>query len=188
MAKKSDETLERERLAAGKDIPRTREVVDPATGEVYVHRIPEQEYRFPNGQRGERLDPTPMAPPVGFVKQPSMFEQMRAMMRQEHLRLALEAEGLESPDEADDFDVDDDFDPRSPFEEIYDPAPRDLAPLTAVEQLDPERIARRVESDKKQKADKAAKQKAAPAAPEAAPAASPAQAAPPVPAPPASGS
>lgn len=62
----------------------------------------------------------PMAPPLGYVKQPSIAERIRDMVRSEHLRLAAEAAGQETFEEADDFEVGEDFDPHSPFEENFD--------------------------------------------------------------------
>lgn len=53
----------------------------------------------------EVLDPTPVAPPVGYKKQPSMVEVVRDMVRSERLKLEAEAAGYESFEEADDFDV-----------------------------------------------------------------------------------
>lgn len=82
---------------------------NPSTGEV----DPARRYEFP--------DPTPVAPPVGYTKQPSMVEHIRNMVRSEMLRQAAEASELESFEEADDFDVGDDFDPTSPHEETFDP-------------------------------------------------------------------
>jgi len=66
-------------------------------------------------------DPVPMAPPVGYVKQESMSDIVRRMVQGEHLRLAALEAGQETFDEAEDFDVGDDFDPTSPYEEIFDP-------------------------------------------------------------------
>lgn len=71
----------------------------------------------------EILDPTPVAPPVGFVRQPSLAEQIRQMVRSEKLALEAEAAGFETFEEADDFNVGDDYDPRSPFEEHFEPTP-----------------------------------------------------------------
>jgi len=68
---------------------------------------------------GEILDSTPMQPPLGYNPQPSMFDVMKDMIRRE--REALEREGYETPEEADDFDVDDDLDPSSPYEHSFDP-------------------------------------------------------------------
>lgn len=69
----------------------------------------------------ELPDPTPMAPPIGFKKQPSMVEMIRNMVRSEELRRAAEAQGQESFDEADDFEVGDDVDPSTPYEAEFEP-------------------------------------------------------------------
>lgn len=69
----------------------------------------------------ELLDPVPVAPPVGWFKQPSMFDQVRDMVRGEHLRMYAEAQGAETFDEANDFDVEDDLHPVSPYEAEFEP-------------------------------------------------------------------
>lgn len=70
---------------------------------------------------GQELpDPTPMAPPVGYNKQPSLSERIRDMVRSEHLRHAAETAGAETFEEADDFDVGDEYDPHSPWENDFD--------------------------------------------------------------------
>lgn len=66
--------------------------------------------------RAEILSAIPIAPPIGYVKQPSLAERIRAMVRSEHLRAAAEGSGFESFDEAEDFDTGEDYDPRSPYE------------------------------------------------------------------------
>lgn len=71
----------------------------------------------------EKLDATPMAPPVGYVKAPSLVERIREMIRSERLAMEAAQQGFETFEEADDFDVGDDFDPRSPYEEYFDPTP-----------------------------------------------------------------
>lgn len=71
---------------------------------------------------GEIPDPVPMDPPIGYRAQPSMFEVIRKMIKDEKLKQALEEEGLETPEDADDFDVGDDPpDPSSPYEHNFDP-------------------------------------------------------------------
>lgn len=69
-------------------------------------------------------DPVPMAPPLGYTKPLSMFDQMRAQIRQEHMRLqqlALE-ELAETPEQANDFDVEEDIENQpSLYEEKFDP-------------------------------------------------------------------
>lgn len=52
-------------------------------------------------------DPTPMAPPVGFTRQPTLRDQIREMIASERLRAEAEAAGYESFDESDDFDIPD---------------------------------------------------------------------------------
>lgn len=73
----------------------------------------------PDGR--EIPDPIPMAPPVGFKRQPPLHELIREMVRSE--RLAQEAAQMDagSFEEEDDFDVDDETDPSSPWEENFDP-------------------------------------------------------------------
>lgn len=66
-------------------------------------------------------DPTPMAPPVGYKRAPTMVEIIRQQIQGEKLAQAAREMGKETWEEADDFDVGDDFDPSSPWEEQYDP-------------------------------------------------------------------
>lgn len=73
----------------------------------------------------EMPSPLPVAPPVGYKKRPSLSEQIREMVRSEHLRRAAVESGMETFEEADDFDVPDDEDPASPYEEAdFEPDPR----------------------------------------------------------------
>lgn len=65
-------------------------------------------------------NPIPLEPPLGFV--PSL--PIHEIIRQQILRSmsdAAEREGFEGPDDAEDFDVGDDYDPVSPHEEMWDP-------------------------------------------------------------------
>lgn len=96
--------------------PKVREIVS-ADGEV-LSSI--------NLDGSESLDPTPMAPPVGYRRQPSLAEQIREMVRSEKLAQELAATGAETFEEADDFDVEDEFDPSTPWENDFDPAVRDM--------------------------------------------------------------
>lgn len=74
--------------------------------------------------RGREIpDPVPVAPPVGYKRQPSLAEQIRAMVRSEKLRDEAQAAGYETFEEADDFDVGDDYEPNSPYEVDFDPTP-----------------------------------------------------------------
>ena len=81
-------------------IAKPRNLVSP-DGEVYSSL---------DARGAEVLDPTPMAPPVGYRRQPSLAEQIREMVRSERLAAEVEAAGAETFEEADDFDIEDDCD------------------------------------------------------------------------------
>lgn len=67
-------------------------------------------------------DPTPIAPPLGYKRQPSMVEHIRNMVKSERLRAEAESAGAETFEEADDFDVEDDpLEPNTPYEDIFEP-------------------------------------------------------------------
>lgn len=67
-------------------------------------------------ERGhEVLDSTPMARPIHFRPPPSLQDQIKAMVRRELSDRAASL-GAETFEEADDFDIGDDYDPSSPWE------------------------------------------------------------------------
>ncbi|MEM2002482.1 MAG: hypothetical protein QXT77_07555, partial [Candidatus Methanomethylicaceae archaeon] len=68
----------------------------------------------------EALDPTPVVVPAGFKRPETLAEQVQRLVRTHISRQAEEA-GFETFEDAEDFDVDDDFDPSTPYEEIFDP-------------------------------------------------------------------
>lgn len=81
--------------------------------------------KHPKGRRYDELgryhpDPTPIAPPVGYTRSPTIAEQLRTMVRSEQLRAHADQAGMDTFEEADDFDVGDDYDPRSPWEEQFE--------------------------------------------------------------------
>lgn len=53
-------------------------------------------------------DPVPIAPPIGYKKQPTMVELIRDMVRGENLRRLAEEQGAETLEQADDFEIGDD--------------------------------------------------------------------------------
>lgn len=63
-------------------------------------------------------DPRPVAIPAGFKRPETLSEQVRRLVRME--RLNGDEEVDESWDEANDFDIGDDFDPKSPWETMWD--------------------------------------------------------------------
>lgn len=75
----------------------------------------------------EILDTTPVSLPTGFRKPETLQEQVARLVRNQVSREAEEA-GYESFDEADDFDVEDEFDPSTPFETVFDPVLGEVTP------------------------------------------------------------
>lgn len=98
-----------------------KEMIDQDTGEVRV--------RTHRGSHYEDPDPMPFAPTVGVRPKETLEERMRRMIRDE-MSYAAEQQGMETFEEADDFDVDDDMDPESMYEIPWEPAfePRNPAP------------------------------------------------------------
>lgn len=90
-------------------------------------KLPKMQRR--DADNREVLDPVPIAPPIGWFKQPSMFDQVRDMVRSEHMRLYAESQGAETFEEASDFEVEDEIFPTSQFEDAEDFEP--LADLAA---------------------------------------------------------
>lgn len=72
--------------------------------------------------KGEEIpDPTPLEPPVDFERPLPLAEEIRRLVRSQAIITDLDRAGIETFDEADDFDVDDDqADPTSPWEENFD--------------------------------------------------------------------
>lgn len=66
-------------------------------------------------------DPKPVAIPAGFKRPETLQEQVARLVRTTLSRQA-EAQGFESFEESQDFDIPDDpVDPSTPFEEFFDP-------------------------------------------------------------------
>jgi len=82
----------------------------------YERAVPARFTALWGNTRAEVVSAIPIAPPVGYVKQPSLSERIRAMVRSEHLRAAAEGGGFETFEEAEDFDVEDDPELRSNYE------------------------------------------------------------------------
>lgn len=68
-----------------------------------------------NEKGQEVLDSTPMAKPPGWTEPETIVQQIHRLVREEISRQAV-AEGFESFEEADDFDVDDDPEIKSAYE------------------------------------------------------------------------
>jgi len=104
-------------------VPEPVEHCDPVTGEVITlpeHRRVRIRDVYIDDLGREIPDPRHMQPPVGYKKQPSMFEMIREATKREVALYAANREP-ESFEESDDFDIDDDVDPSSPWENDFDP-------------------------------------------------------------------
>jgi len=64
----------------------------------------------------ELLDSTPMQPPLGYKRTPTLSEQIAAQVRQMKIELLNDESIMETDEEADDFEVGDDFEPMSKYE------------------------------------------------------------------------
>lgn len=101
------------------------EKVNPDTGEITM--VGESRLYGPAPGR-ESPDPTPLAMPAGFMRPPTLAEQVQRLVRTAISRHA-EQQGFESFDDADDFDVDEDVEPTTPYETFFDPIlGRDVTP------------------------------------------------------------
>lgn len=74
-----------------------------------------------NEHGAEVLDPTPVAIPAGFEVPETMSEMIRRVTMGALSQQAA-AEGMETFEESEDFDIDDEtFEPTSPYEAVFDP-------------------------------------------------------------------
>jgi len=89
----------------------------PGTEQPFVREQSVQS-RYLDAAGREIPNPTPLAPPVGYVKRPTIAEQMRQMIRQASYEAA--NMGAETEEEANDFDVGEDMEPNSPWEHDFD--------------------------------------------------------------------
>lgn len=104
-------------------------------------QISEEEYnlrllRKRIGPDGLIPDPVPIAPPIGYKRQPTMTELIRNAVKSERLALEAELAGYETFEESEDFDVGDDFDtPVSPHEFEGQPSISELRQAVAEERV-----------------------------------------------------
>lgn len=68
----------------------------------------------------EQPDSVPYAPTIKGGRALSIRENVLNIVRSEQFRKAMEEQGNETFEDADDFDVDDDYDPTSPYEEFFE--------------------------------------------------------------------
>lgn len=69
----------------------------------------------------EITDPTPMQPPLGYKRSLSLAEQIAQQVRIAHLKILEDSAIHETEDDADDFEVGEDFEPFSKYENDHMP-------------------------------------------------------------------
>lgn len=103
-----------------------------------VYKTTDKHNRFTEDGR-EVLNPTPMQPPLGYKKLPSIAEQIReqiATMRR------LEDNEPETEEEADDFDIEDDPAPESRWENDLVPSIKETRARIRALELEEKRFAK----------------------------------------------
>lgn len=78
----------------------------------------------------EKPDPVPVAPPLGHTPTPPIEDLIRSMITSHMLRAEAEAAGMETFEEANDFYVEDDTDPYSPYEDDVNDLGPEVVPPT----------------------------------------------------------
>lgn len=90
-------------------------------------------------EAGQELpNPVPLSPPVGYVKPISIADQIREAIRQASFEAQMA--GLETEEEANDFDVGEDFMPTSPWENDFEIDPA-LEAMIALQSRPPRPVA-----------------------------------------------
>lgn len=88
----------------------------------WVGKIGQDRYDAKYDENGnERVDPRPRSLPIRLSRPLTIQEQIARMVKNEEYARYLRSQGVETFEEAEDFDVED-FDPESPYEVHFDPA------------------------------------------------------------------
>jgi len=90
-------------------------------GEAIYRREQSVQAQHLDGHGREKPNPVPLAPPVGYVKPISIADQIRQAIKQASFEAAMS--GLETEEEANDFDVGEDMEPFSPWENDFEVDP-----------------------------------------------------------------
>lgn len=108
---------------------------------------------------GELGDPTPLEPPLGHRRSLSLTEQIAQQVRIAQLKILEDRMTPETEDEADDFDVGDDYEPLSKHENDHMPTLANLKKRAKEinDAIEKHNLARKIDEHKKRLADKAPK-------------------------------
>lgn len=101
------------------------ETSDPDTGESIFRRISNaMRYLTKSGQ--EIPDPRPAAPALGRKPETNIRDYIKTLVHNERLQQELDAQGAETFEEANDFEVGDDYFPDSEYENDLEPSVAEL--------------------------------------------------------------
>lgn len=116
----------------------------------------------------EILDPTPMQPPLGYKKSLSLSEQIAQQVRIQHLKILEDMAVEETEEEADDFEIGDDYEPMSKHENDHMPTLANLKKRAKEinDQIEQRKLKLAIEQHKEKVAKHIAKTEPAPEAPE----------------------
>lgn len=101
------------------------EYLDQATGELTFRRISQQD-RYLNKAGQEIPDPRPAAPALGKIPETNIRDYIKTLVRNERLQQELDAQGVETFEEANDFEVGEDYFPDSEYENDLEPSVAEL--------------------------------------------------------------
>nr|DAW08223.1 MAG TPA: hypothetical protein [Microviridae sp.] len=101
------------------------ESLDHETGELTFKRISQQD-RYLNKAGAEIPDPRPAAPSLGKKPEMNIRDYIRTLVHNERLQADLDAAGHETFEEANDFEVGDDYFPDSKYENDLEPSIKEL--------------------------------------------------------------
>ena len=107
---------------------------------------------YTQGYKQEQLSEVPVALPIGY-KRPDTLKDIMNRLRCEMIQEGLDRE-VETFEEADDFDCDDDFDPSSPWEELFDPNGQSIGFLDQNKYTKPNLYERRLDERENYQIDK----------------------------------
>lgn len=99
---------------------------DPQTGEVRFSKRVSMQDRYLNKGGQEIPDPRPAAPSLGKKPEMHIRDYIRTMVRSERLQQDLDNQGVETFEEANDFEVGEDYFPDSQYENDLEPSVTEL--------------------------------------------------------------
>lgn len=102
------------------------DALDPITGELYFTKRISNADRYLTTDGKEIPDPRPAAPALGKLPTQNIRDYIRTLVRSERLQQELEAAGHETFEEANDFEVGEDYFPDSQYENDLEPSMAEL--------------------------------------------------------------